>query len=180
MTNDEDNAQSETKTLCSEEKPGAESQSLTGKFVKLTSSAEPLATVQAWPVPHIMVTYEGSSTAWGRDALRRAGGLVSKYSHIKYKYWPHQFIHVQSSRDAFCKGNCWSLARDGPNWKKFVKKNANKLRMSARFRTTNGTGLDEGFVPLQTVGWAELLQNVVEIRLTLTAPLETGKKSLFR
>jgi len=109
---------------------------------------------QKFPLPHIIVTCPQISdvkSSWGRKALQKIGY--------------HESIRC------FCKGYMYNSARDGPNWKKFLKKNAHRIRVYAKFHDRYGGGLDDlGWNRLQPIGWPEMLENVIELNVTWDIP----------
>ncbi|KAI0338237.1 hypothetical protein BDW22DRAFT_1363112 [Trametopsis cervina] len=92
-----------------------------------------------WPVPHIIVNYQGRRYAWGRSTLRRAG--------------PKQCYEWFSK--AYCTGGFQEQ-------KQFQEK---ALLMASLFYT-HGCG-DDGLVILQSVGWEEVIENVMEIYISV-------------
>ncbi|KAI0338218.1 hypothetical protein BDW22DRAFT_1363091 [Trametopsis cervina] len=125
-----DTQSDDNKTVCSSEQPA------------------PVKTIKArvivnWPVPHIIVSFNGASSAWGRLDLQLRG----------YK----------KTRKDFCKSFLYNPAIHGKSSRKFVNEIAPKVRIYAKFYNKYGYGLDEDWILLQPVGWFHMVANVVEM-----------------
>ncbi|KAI0798660.1 hypothetical protein BC629DRAFT_238579 [Irpex lacteus] len=126
----------------------------------ITSATQPdeiPVVTSSWPVPQVIISFDGENrgkSAWGREGLKRIG--------------------YPEAAKFFCKVYVYNSVRDGPKWQKFLDKHYMRIRIMGRFRDQYGQGLDEGWIRLQPIGWAELIDNVIEILVVYdeTVPLQ--------
>ncbi|TBU24364.1 hypothetical protein BD309DRAFT_27712 [Dichomitus squalens] len=100
-----------------------------------------------WPVPHVMVYYREIKIAWGRDAIAQ----MTKQDFMKWLFV--SFV--------------WSPPEPGVAFDNSHYEGSSFARNAVLFGTFyHTTGKDDwGPVMLGSLGWSEMIQNVVRIEL---------------
>ncbi|KAH9915027.1 uncharacterized protein BXZ73DRAFT_81460 [Epithele typhae] len=106
-----------------------------------------------WPVPHIVLVYGG----WKGACSRKSAAKVGREDLLAY----------------FFEAHVWQPTAPGEAFKRdahYDPEFGRKHELRATFHKTYG-GADEGPVELTAVGWADMIDNVVQLELV---PSETA------